>query len=305
MIALMLVIFVLGYVGIALEHNLNVNKASIALITGVLMWVVYIFASPGIIPTFSGEEFQAYISANNLGSLSLKEQYISFVSNYQLLEQIGDIAEILLFLMGAMTIVELIDVHGVFEFITSKIKYKNKHKLLWVIAFLTFFMSALLDNLTTSIVMVMLLRKIVPNYKERWLFGSIIVIAANSGGAWSPIGDVTTIMLWIKGNITAVPTVINLIFPCIVSLIIPTFIASRLLHGILTSPDYKEETPEIFEVIGVKGRLSILIVGVLCLLSIPVFKTVTHLSPFMGVLLALGILWMYTEVMYCTIKNIE
>ncbi|MCC8088760.1 MAG: sodium:proton antiporter NhaD [Rikenellaceae bacterium] len=305
MTALMLCIFVLGYLGIALEHNLNVNKAGIALVTGVLLWVVYIAASPGIIPVFSPDEFDTYISVNNLGGLSLREQYISFVSNFQLLEQIGDIAEILLLLMGAMTIVELIDVHGGFDFITSRIKSRNKHKLLWIVAFLAFFMSALLDNLTTSIVMVMLLRKIIANYKERWLFGSIIIIAANSGGAWSPIGDVTTIMLWIKGNITSLPTIVYLILPCLVSLIIPAIIASRLLHGILTSPDYKDEVPEIFDVIGVKGRLSILIGGILCLLSIPVFKSVTHLSPFMGGLLALGVLWIYTEVMYSSIKNIE
>lgn len=307
MVALMVVIFVLGYIGIALEHKINVNKAAVALVTGVVLWVIYMIASPELIPLFNGEAFRLFLEESpQLKSMPLHKQYFDFVASVQVLEHIGDISEILLFLMGAMTIVELIDMHGGFEFITNKITSKNKQKLLWIITIITFFMSSLLDNLTTSIVMIMLLRKIVANYKERWVFGSIIVIAANSGGAWSPIGDVTTIMLWIKGNITAIPTITNLFLPCLVSVLIPTFIASRMLKGILSSPDYKEEKPRIYDVIGVKGRLSILIIGVLCLVSIPVFKTLTHLPPFMGVLLALGIMWIYTELMYSNMsKDIE
>lgn len=303
----MIVIFVLGYTCIALEHKIKINKAGIAIVTAVALWVVYIVGAGDFIPTASPEQFEHFVSASPaIEALPLAEQQVRFVVEDQIIEQVGDIAEILIFLMGAMAIVELIDAHGGFEFITNRIKTKNKHKLLWIIAFLTFFMSAVLDNLTTSIVMVMMLRKILANYKERWLFGSLIIIAANSGGAWSPIGDVTTIMLWVRGNITSMATITNLIVPCLVSVIVPTMIASRLLHGIITAPDYNDERPAIVELMSVKERLSILIIGVLCLLSIPVFKSVTNLPPFMGVLLALGIMWIYTEVMYYSaLRDIE
>lgn len=306
MAILMIIIFVIGYLGIAFEHPLKINKAGVAILTGIILWVIYILSAGDFIPLVNQAEFEHFLAASpSLQSMPLADQQIRFVVDSQIIEHIGDISEILLFLMGAMAIVELIDAHGGFEFITNRINTRNKHKLLWMIAGITFFMSAVLDNLTTSIVMVMMLRKIVANYKERWLFGSLIIIAANSGGAWSPIGDVTTIMLWIKGNITSVPTITNLILPCIVSVVIPTIIASRLLHGILTSPDYTDEMPPLLEAIGVKERLSILVIGVLCLLSIPVFKTYTHLPPFMGVLAALGIMWVYTEVMYRKITDVE
>lgn len=302
----MICIFVIGYIGIAFEHPLKINKAGIAILTGVVLWIVYILSAGEFIPSASQEEFEHFLVASpQIQSLPLHEQQIRFVVDNQILESIGDIAEILIFLMGAMAIVELIDSHGGFEFITNRINAKNKHKLLWMIAAITFFMSAMLDNLTTSIVMIMLLRKLVANYKERWLFGSLIVIAANSGGAWSPIGDVTTIMLWIKGNITSLATIKALILPCIVSVVIPTAIASRLLHGIITSPEYSDERPKILDVISVKERLSILVIGVFCLVSIPVFKTLTHLPPFMGVLGALSVMWIYTELMYRHINDIE
>ena len=302
----MIAVFVLGYLGIATEHNLKVNKAGIALITGIVLWVIYIFAADYFVPAFNLSEFRHFLDVSpQLQNLSTHEQHIRFVVDGQVLEHIGDIAETLLFLMGAMTIVELIDVHGGFAFITNRISTHNKHKLLWTIALLTFFMSALLDNMTTAIVMIMMLRKLIANYKERWLFGSVIVIAANCGGAWSPIGDVTTIMLWIKGNISTVPTIFRLFLPCLVSMLIPVFIANRFLHGILTSPDYQDEIPKLQQLLPRTERLSILILGVACLVSIPVFKAVTHLPPFMGVMLALGILWIYTEIMYSHTRNIE
>ena len=306
MTALMIIVFVLGYVGIALEHPLKINKSGIALLTGGLLWVIYIFAAPQLIPAVSQTEFQNFIGTSSyLSSLPLHEQYVRFVVDHQIIAHLGDIAEILLFLMGAMTIVELIDAHGGFDFITSRIHSRNKHKLLWLISFITFFMSAVLDNLTTSIVMIMLLRKIIANYKERWLFGSLSPLAPNSGGAWSPIGDVTTIMLWIGGNITATPTIVRLILPCLASVVIPVLLGQRLLHGIVRAPGYKDEKPPITQVMSKAERLSILIIGVACLIFIPVFKTFTHLPPFMGILLALGIMWIYTEIMYQNIGDIE
>lgn len=303
---LMIGVFILGYLGIALEHNLKVNKAGIALVTGIVLWVIYIFAADYFVPGFNQVDFQHFLDISpQLQNLTAHEQYVRYVVDGQVLDHIGDIAETLLFLMGAMTIVELIDVHGGFAFITNHITTRDKKKLLWMIAFMTFFMSALLDNMTTAIVMIMMLRKLIGNYKERWLFGSIIIIAANSGGAWSPIGDVTTIMLWIKGNISTLPIMSHLFLPSLVSMLIPVAIASRLLRGIVTAPGYVDEVPELQRQLPKNERLSILILGVACLVSIPIFKSVTHLPPFMGVMLALGIMWVYTEVMYHRQNNIE
>lgn len=194
----MIILFLTGYLLIALEHPLKINKAGTALLIGTLLWVMYTFAAPTFIPEVSAEAFQLFLNSEpSVASLPFIEQCTQFVVQHQLLESIGEIAETLLFLVGAMITVELIDAHGGFMFITNRIKTTQKKKLLLFVATLTFFMSAVLDNLTTSIVMIMLLRKLLGNYKERWVFGSIIVIAANSGGAWSPIGDVTTIMLWV------------------------------------------------------------------------------------------------------------
>ena len=196
MLTTMIIVFLIGYLLIALEHPLKINKAGTALLTGTILWVLYTFGAPQFIPTASAEEFKLFLDAFPfIKDLPYADQCIRFVIDHQILDSIGEIAETLIFLIGAMITVELVDSHGGFMFITNRITTYSKRKLLFVIATITFFMSAVLDNLTTSIVMVMLIRKLIGNYKERWIFGSIIVIAANSGGAWSPIGDVTTIML--------------------------------------------------------------------------------------------------------------
>ncbi|MFQ8806617.1 MAG: sodium:proton antiporter NhaD [Alistipes indistinctus] len=198
-----------------------------------------------------------------------------------------------------MTIVELIDVHGGFSIITNRITTRKKVTLLWLISILTFFMSAVLDNMTTAIVMVMLIRRIIPEQKERWLFASIIIIAANSGGAWSPIGDVTTIMLWVKGNVTSVPLVESLLLPSLVSTIVPVWIASRSMHGMITSDGTEDKAmSNVEQVLTPRERLTMLILGVSCLLFVPVFKSLTHLPPFMGIMVGLGIMWVYTELLY-------
>ncbi|MGL4492120.1 MAG: SLC13 family permease, partial [Tannerellaceae bacterium] len=182
----MIIVFVLGYAAIAFEHPLKVNKAASALITAVILWVMYTMAADTFVPITSGSEFTHFIETHpSLLSKTLLQQSIAFETEHQIISSIGDIAEILLFLVGAMTIVELVDAHGGFTFITDRITTKNKKKLIWLITGLTFFMSAVLDNLTTTIVMIMLARKIIGNYKERWLVASLIGIAANSGGAWS------------------------------------------------------------------------------------------------------------------------
>ena len=302
MLTAMVIVFLVGYLMIALEHPLKINKAGTALLIGTVLWVMYTYAAPFFIPRASAEEFSLFLeSFPSLGSLTFKEQCTRFVVEHQVLDSIGEIAETLIFLIGAMITVELIDAHGGFMFITNHITTKKKKKLLALIAVITFFMSAVLDNLTTSIVMIMLIRKLLGNYKERWVFGSIIIIAANSGGAWSPIGDVTTIMLWVRGNISTSSTIPHLILPSIVSALIPVLIAMRFLHGNVTPPNafsQMEADNELLKKLKDKEKLSILIIGVLCLLFVPVFKTVTHLPPFMGILMGVGILWFYTEMLY-------
>ncbi len=302
----MILLFVAGYALIATEHIVKVNKSASALLLCGVLWVIYMFAAPDLIPLVSGDAFRAFLSEHpELAGASYAQQCVKFVVEGQILGSLGETAEVLVFLIGAMTIVDLIDMHGGFNFITKRITTSDKHKLLWIISGITFFLSALLDNMTTTIIMVMLLRKLVANYKERWVFASIIVIAANSGGAWSPIGDVTTIMLWIKGNISSLPIIKNLILPCLVSLVIPLLFASRILHGIITAPGYVGEQGERPRYITRRESRTIFFLGVAMLLFVPVFKSVTHLPPFMGIMLALGVLWVYTELMYSRKRNIE
>jgi len=262
---IILAIFAIGYLAIAFEHPIRINKAASALLTGVLCWTVYIL-------------------------FSADPEHV----NHQLVEHLGEVSEILFFLMGAMTIVELIDSHDGFDAITTKITTNNKRKLLWIISFLAFFLSAILDNLTTSIVMVSLLRKIISNKQERMLALGMVIIAANAGGAWSPIGDVTTTMLWIGGQITTSNIIIKLIVPSLVCMLIPL---------IFISIKFKGEEKNLKSTKGNSGttafeRNFVLVAGVCCLIFVPIFKTVTHLPPYMGILFGLGLLWIITELIH-------
>jgi Na+/H+ antiporter NhaD/arsenite permease-like protein len=261
-------IFVLGYALIALEHPLKINKAASALLTGVLCWTVYVLFSPN-------------------------KDIVSEELTYHL----GNLSGILFFLMGAMTIVELIDAHDGFEVITSRITTASKRKLLWIISFLAFFLSAVLDNLTTAIVMASVTRKLLAEKKERMFFVGMVVIAANAGGAWSPIGDVTTTMLWIGGQITSGNIIIRLIGPSLICMLAPLIALSFITRGKVKKP--ADETSSLgtgrstaFE------RNLVFFGGVSLLVLVPVFKTLTHLPPYMGILLALGILWVLTELIH-------
>lgn len=276
MITALIAIFVLGYVCIAMEHKIKVNKAATALVMFGLIWSVFAIFSNGV----------------NIGE--------------ELMEHIGSTCETLLFLIGAMTIVELVDRHGGFYIITKQVKTKDKFVLLWVLSLLTFFMSAVLDNMTTTIVMVMMLRKMIEKPAERWLFSGIIVIAANSGGAWSPIGDVTTIMLWMRGNVTTLPLVTYLFIPSLVSLIVPLLVVSFMVSK---QPD-RELTMETSKFrlprgVGHGFSRAIFNVGVFGLLMVPVIKTVTGLPPYAGVMFVLGVMWVLTEVVYGRKNDVE
>lgn len=301
MLTVMICVFLVGYLCIALEHPLKVNKAGTALLTGTILWILYTFSAPDLIPSASAEEFKLFLNSYPaIAELPFVEQCTQFVVEHQILDSIGEIAETLIFLIGAMITVELIDGHGGFVFITNRIRTNQKRKLLVLVTLITFFMSAILDNLTTSIVMIMLMRKLLGNYKERWVFGSMIIIAANSGGAWSPIGDVTTIMLWVRGNISSAATIPHLFLPSLVSTLVPLLIMTRFLHGKVTPPDAfsGSENNPLLKKLKSKEKLLILILGVFCLVFVPIFKTITHLPPFMGILTGVSILWIYTELMY-------
>ena len=295
MFIIMVVVFVLGYLAIALEHPLRVDKAVPALMIGSLMWVLYIFGAFDIFTAGLSEAWNSYIhDGHGHGEPGIAEMR-HFIVDKEIIHHLGEIAEILFFLFGAMTIVEVIDKHDGFKIITDRIQTTKKVKLLWILSILTFFMSAALDNLTTTIVMVALLRKLMQDKETKWFFASMVVLAANAGGAWSPIGDVTTIMLWIGNQISAGSIISHVIFPSIVTMVVPLTVLSFMMKGNVERPE-KDENEKIYTTFG--ERKLMLIMGVCGLLFVPVFKTVTHLPPYMGMLLSLSIIWLVTELMH-------
>ena len=276
MIEIIFIVFVIGYLCIALEHPIKIDKAAIAVVTGVLCWTIFVLGS----------------------DLGHKFVY------YELQHHLVHISEILFFLLGAMTIVELIDAHQGFSIITNRIKTVNRLKLLWVISFLSFFFSAVLDNLTTAIVMAALLPKIIKGKDDIWFFGGMVILACNAGGAWSPIGDVTTIMLWIGGQVTALSIIKSIFIPSLVCMITPLIYLSFKIKGNIRKPNLEIPLEHKLNPTTVYERNFVFILGVLGLLFVPVFKTFTHLPPYMGMLLSLGILWISTELLHRS-KNTE
>jgi NhaD family Na+/H+ antiporter len=265
---ILIAIFVLGYAAIAFEHPLKINKTASALLLGALMWAVWALVD---------------------------HQHIDHISSELNLE-LASIAQILFFLLGAMTIVELIDAHQGFKIITNRITTTNARKLLWIISIITFFLSSVLDNLTTAIVMVSLLRKLVHDKEQRLFFAGMVVIAANAGGAWSPIGDVTTTMLWIGGQISSANIMKTLFLPSLVCMIVPLIVVGFRLKGDVKRDAYDHAKAEKEE--RVKGSLLMLILGIGALVFVPVFKTATHLPPYLGMLFGLAVLWVVSELLH-------
>lgn len=298
MVTTLIILFVIGYLAIALEHPIKIDKTASALLLGMLMWVVYAVGAEEIVPFVNPEAFQNFINEHGLTGSDLMSQSLKYITEVQIVESVGEITQTLLFLIGAMTIVELIDVHNGFRVITDNINSRKKKRLLWIISITTFILSAILDNLTTSIVMVMLLRKLIADKQDRWLYAGMIVIAANTGGAWSPIGDITTIMLWVKGNVTAMALITKVLLPSLVAMIIPALIISRSLNGNLGEmPDTSTES-QISESFSRRDQIIIFVLGILGLIFVPVFKSLTHLPPFIGMLFVLGVLWVFIECYY-------
>lgn len=271
---LLIITFILGYAAITLEHPLKIDKAATALLTGVLCWVIYIMS-----------ETDKTLVAHHLD------------------EHMAGISGILFFLLGAMVIVELIDAHDGFEIVTEQVRTTDKRKLLWILMPITFFLSAVLDNLTTTIVMVSLLRKIIDDKEDRMLFTGLVVVSANAGGAWSPMGDVTTTMLWVGGQITAMNIITMLFIPSLVCLLLPLLVVHFRLKGNVQTPVVPFDENKVAST--PKERKWVFFIGLGVLLFVPVFKTITHLPPFMGILLGLGVMWVVTEMIHSGKDEIE
>jgi Na+/H+ antiporter NhaD/arsenite permease-like protein len=265
--AVIIGVFVVGYLAIALEHPIKVNKTASALLTGVLCWTLYA------------------ITSGNMEEV-----------NHHLNEHLSGTAQILFFLLGAMTIVELVDAYQGFRLVTDRIQTKNPVKLLWLVCWVTFFLSAILDNLTTSIVMISLIRKLIPNRDMRMFFAGMIVIAANAGGAWTPIGDVTTTMLWIGGQISTVNIMKTLFIPSIMCMLVPLIYLTFTMKGTLGETPNPDHDNVGYGHEKVRGGSTMLFLGVGALIFVPIFKTVTHLPPYIGMLLGLGVLWVVSEM---------
>lgn len=267
MITILIILFALGYLAITLEHTIQINKSAIAIITAVICWTLIIT------------------------NTSNKELIIEQLSHH-----LSSISEIVFFLLGAMTIVEIIDAHDGFQNITDSINTSNKTKLIWLISLISFFLSAVLDNLTTTIVMISILNKLLNDKKTKWLLLGLVIIASNAGGAWSPIGDVTTTMLWIGGQITALNIIKQTFFASLVSMIVPTLIINFLIRGEIALK--KNISQNLNFNTNSSERNLIFYTGIGCLLFVPVFKTITHLPPYMGMLLSMGVIWITTELIH-------
>ena len=283
MYVLMALLFVAGYLCIAFEHPLKIDKAASALLTAVLCWTVLALGADTLLPALAESEH------GPAGELR---------------HHLGEIAEILFFLLGAMTIVELVDAHEGFKVITDRIRTHKRVTLLWLIGFITFFLSAVLDNLTTTIVMISLLRKLIGNQRERWFYAGMVVIAANAGGAWSPIGDVTTTMLWIGHQISATGIISALFLPSLVCLLVPLLALSLTMRGEFERPEELQSEAERRDPTTPFERNLVFALGLGALLFVPVFKSITHLPPYMGILFGLGVLWVVTEWLHRS-KNEE
>lgn len=277
------IVFIIGYFFIAIESVTKVNKAAIALLMFVACWTLFMIDPWQYLP-------------------EAKVAQIGNVVGGTIEHHLGSTATTLFFLMGAMTIVELVDQNGGFNFVRDWVKTRHKKLLLWRVAFLTFFLSAILDNLTTSIVMIMILRKLIPDQTDRFKYAALVIIAANSGGAFSPIGDVTTIMLWNKGVITAAGVIMEIFLPSLISMVVPAYIISLSLKGTMDISEIRKENTDVEDLTDGQ-RKAVFYLGVGGLIFVPIFKTITHLPPFVGILLVLGILWTVTEVFYSKLPD--
>lgn len=290
-----IIVFIVGYLFIALESVTKVNKAAVALFMFVAVWTLYM-VDPGYFVNLIHPNYESTLALTHPELGKHVDKVLVFVTDL-IQNHLGDTGTTLFFLMGAMTIVEVVDQNGGFDWVRRVMHTHSKRALLWRIAFMSFFLSAILDNMTTSIVMIMILRKLVKEHKDRIIYAALVIIAANSGGAFSPIGDVTTIMLWNKGLITALGVICEIIIPSLVSMIVPVLILQFGLKGDLdNAPAHEQQATD--QELTERQRQVVFFVGVGGLVFVPIFKSITHLPPFVGILLVLSVLWIVTEIFY-------
>ena len=288
MASIIILIFIIGYLSITLEHPLKLDKTVPALIMAALIWGLLAIG-------FHAGWFDVIDTHDNVFSFLSGGEAAAEGFENGLLHHLGKTAEILIFLIGAMTIVEIIDLHRGFEVLKGAVRTKSKRRLLWIIGLLAFVLSAIIDNLTATIVLITLLRKLIYLREERLWYAAMVVIAANAGGAWSPIGDVTTTMLWIAKNVTAMGLIEYVIIPSIVCFVVPFVIASYLpaFKGNIQVDTTEDEVAE-----KLLSSKTMLFLGLGMIVSVPIFKTLTHLPPYIGMMFALGIVWLVSEYIH-------
>lgn len=300
-------LFLLGIIGIALEDKLKINKAAIALLMCISLWLMLMFDAHNILIERANPDFIEYIKRFNLVKLSPHEQVVRYIATHSFLPHLGRVSETLFFVMCSMLIVDIIDKHGGFHAMTGHMQTSDKRRLLWYVCLASFFFSALLDNLAASIVIIAILEKLVPDRTDRLKYACMIIISANAGGSWSPIGDVTTLLLWMGGNITAYHQMTHLFLPALVNMLVPLTIASFWLFkkGRKLRVEPLREENAFLRYIPARSRKVIFWIGIFSLASVPVFQASTNLPPFMCVLLGLVFLWFYTDIMYRKLENIK
>jgi len=299
--ALMLVIFSLGILGIAMEETIKINKAATALLTGIVLWILYVSNAAFFLD--GNTAFLHFLEGNpDIAELPQIKQYLEYIVHHQMIPHLGEISTTLFFVIGAMVIVEVVDMHGGFAFLTNKIQPENKRTLLYIVAFMAFFVSALLDNLATAIVMVAMLKKLIPHRVERKLYACMVIIAANAGGSWSPVGDVTTILLWSSGHITPANQVATLFLPALTCMLVCLFLVSRYLKkGDVwdrSSASFNPNDEAHPSPMNKTNKVILLIAGISSLAMVPLFNYWTGLPPYVGVLCGMVILWIYTDLFY-------
>jgi len=289
MFYLIIVLFISGYAAIVLEPKLSVDKTALALVTGALVWVCIAFGGDAIYPLLPS--FHEYLQTHPDATV------MEFIYQQELIKHLGKISELLLFLLGTMSIIEIIDHYGGFSMLSKVITATDKVKLLWIFSFLTFFMSAALNNLTSAVVMITLMWKLIGGKDTRWIFASMIVVAANAGGAWSPIGNITTIMLWIGGQVSALNIMMQLFVPSLICMLVPLVIISISMKGSTVPPSRSDRARSPAPTTD-RERWTILLTGIGGLLFVPVFKSITNLPAYIGVMLVLGVMWIIMEILY-------
>lgn len=305
---LMPIVFILGILAIALEDKIKVNKSATALTMCITLWLLLMFGSQNILVQRQNTDFLQFVEQTETANLTEAEQTVKYLTEHAFVPHLGDVAQTLFFVMCTMLIVSIVDKHGGFQAVARFISTNNKRKLLWYLSIASFFFSALLDNLAAAIVLIAILRKLVPDATDRMKYACMIVIAANAGGSWSPIGDVTTLLLWTGGNISAWHQISHLFLPALVNLLLPLLVAHFwLFRKNINLRVQSEFTPEdeYVKQIPMRSRVIIFIIGIMSLVMVPLFQTLTHLPAFMCVLIGLVFLWVYTDIMYGNLTEIR